>query len=137
MEQIGQLSSMMPGADDLILEAASFGMSSSRSGGLGIQNLATGNMIPKATVRPSGKWYMAVAYCLVSLVRTMISPRTNFNETSTSDINTVMWAFSICYLCSSKIASEREPSQAIFGLLWAGIILTKQRCAPGWSDCKN
>jgi len=134
MEQFLQLCTMMPPVAYLIREAVSFGFrrSNSRNVGLGIDNFDVGDLISKTQVFLSPKYRdLALCYCLVSLARALIRPDFDLSDVSTSGV--VGWAFAICYLSESLWwrHSDENIQVVVRGLLWSGIILTKQRCPAG------
>ena len=135
MEQFLQLSTTMPNVPHPIREAVAFGFRWSNSGsvGFGTEYFDFDDLVSKAEacLSPRTYRYWALGYCLISLAQALIVSSVDLNDVSTSGV--VGWALAICYLSESLWKSYEGGTGQVFvhGLLWAGIILTKQRCPAG------
>lgn len=134
MEQIRTLITMLPEAFDLVREAAFFGLSKSKKGDLTIEdfNGIGGGASCKSSSRTDRSHVSrldAGVFCLVSLARAgLINPMDGLKDGS-SDI--VCWALALCYLCGSEPFCGVRALRIMYELMWAGIILTRQRFPAG------
>jgi hypothetical protein len=120
-EQILQITLLTPNVLDRVHQALSFGPSIFAHGDPICEDIDDCHALWKDW----GGVEATYIHLLASMGLALVCPTVDFTDTSTSGV--VNWAFGLCYLCTKTVHRPQAGPILAYSLLWAGIVLTKQR----------